>query len=666
MRYFLLIFLNLFSFLCFGQPPYESGAGTLSNAFPYSTATNRQTQVIYTPGEFTPSLVGQPGTITKLWIYTNTNSTTSTFADFRVKMGTSAATVFTNTTWETGLTEVYYMPSITFTGIVAGGYLEITLTTPFYWDGVNSLIVELSQTGQTGGFNLQNNGNNGNKRKFGPVASPVAANFGAGQSRIGLTMAPPSCTGMPNTGVVAATNVNPLICGDGTSLDLNNATNGIGISYQWQKSEDNGVTWINVGNNATSLNLNSVVVPTMVRAQTHCLNSNQTATSNIVNLNVTPIDIDIDGETVICENATLDLSVAQYNPIAVIWDDNSNNITRTITQPGIYSVAIELANTCKASSQIEVFAGEEPLNNLLANYDFCEGSQLLLDAGNPGMDFLWSTNTTQPNLTVTQPGNYSVTVTSDDLCSKTFNTRINERPLPILMLPDSGIICPGDSFFVDATAQHGLQYNWSNLATGPIQYLKDEGTYTVVVASDFNCITEGMVTIVHKPLPLTNGFTFVPGFLQDMLQVRFAPINGTNITAYLWDFGDGNTSTNPTPVHKYSTFGNYSVKLTVFNECNETQYEQTIEIKDERVTSIQDIDGRKVSIYPNPTQNLINITSTANIKEVKIFSVDGKIQPNIIYANNQVNVAHLPTGYYMCTMQFEDGKQTVIKLVINR
>ncbi|MEO7923166.1 MAG: PKD domain-containing protein [Chitinophagaceae bacterium] len=36
----------------------------------------------------------------------------------------------------------------------------------------------------------------------------------------------------------------------------------------------------------------------------------------------------------------------------------------------------------------------------------------------------------------------------------------------------------------------------------------------------------------------------------------------TNATSYLWDFGDGSTSTQPSPVHTYNLDGTYQLRLT--------------------------------------------------------------------------------------------------------
>jgi PKD repeat protein len=41
--------------------------------------------------------------------------------------------------------------------------------------------------------------------------------------------------------------------------------------------------------------------------------------------------------------------------------------------------------------------------------------------------------------------------------------------------------------------------------------------------------------------------------------------NGTALLTYLWDFGDGGTSTEKDPVHQYTAVGKYTVKLTATN-----------------------------------------------------------------------------------------------------
>src|SRR5690606_24650330 len=62
-------------------------------------------------------------------------------------------------------------------------------------------------------------------------------------------------------------------------------------------------------------------------------------------------------------------------------------------------------------------------------------------------------------------------------------------------------------------------------------------------------------------------------------------------TSYLWDFGDGNTSTAVNPVHTYTTAGNRSVTLVVTNSSNctksftKSQYIQVLQVPTANFTS---------------------------------------------------------------------------------
>lgn len=53
-----------------------------------------------------------------------------------------------------------------------------------------------------------------------------------------------------------------------------------------------------------------------------------------------------------------------------------------------------------------------------------------------------------------------------------------------------------------------------------------------------------------------------------------------NATSYLWDFGDGTTSTEVNPTHRYSTIGVFKVKLTASNKSAKTDtFEQVVTVE---------------------------------------------------------------------------------------
>ncbi|HSG68386.1 MAG TPA: PKD domain-containing protein [Bacteroidales bacterium] len=77
----------------------------------------------------------------------------------------------------------------------------------------------------------------------------------------------------------------------------------------------------------------------------------------------------------------------------------------------------------------------------------------------------------------------------------------------------------------------------------------------------------------------------VASFQYAVSETNFLEVSFTNFsqnaTSYVWEFGDGETSTEKDPVHLYATSGNYTVKLTAKNSANvSANYSQAITITD--------------------------------------------------------------------------------------
>jgi PKD repeat protein len=94
-------------------------------------------------------------------------------------------------------------------------------------------------------------------------------------------------------------------------------------------------------------------------------------------------------------------------------------------------------------------------------------------------------------------------------------------------------------------------------------------------------------------------------YTQDLKTLTFNS-DGSYADAYLWDFGDGNTSTEANPIHTYSTDGSYVVKLTTYisfhGETNEDSSQQNITISTPLADFIFVVDGFDVT-FTNTSQN---------------------------------------------------------------
>ena len=70
------------------------------------------------------------------------------------------------------------------------------------------------------------------------------------------------------------------------------------------------------------------------------------------------------------------------------------------------------------------------------------------------------------------------------------------------------------------------------------------------------------------------------------LTVEFTNTSTGDSLTYLWDFGDGNTSTQQNPSHEYSVAGNYTVTLTTTNNFGSDVKTDTVS-----ATSVADKQG---------------------------------------------------------------------------
>lgn len=74
-----------------------------------------------------------------------------------------------------------------------------------------------------------------------------------------------------------------------------------------------------------------------------------------------------------------------------------------------------------------------------------------------------------------------------------------------------------------------------------------------------------------------------------------------------------------------------------------------------------DIGLNDFSVYPNPVKDLLTIKSNDSVKNVKIYSIDGKKVAE--ESSTSVDMSKYPKGIYMMTIQFVDGRLSTQKII---
>lgn len=144
---------------------------------------------------------------------------------------------------------------------------------------------------------------------------------------------------------------------------------------------------------------------------------------------------------------------------------------------------------------------------------------------------------------------------------------------------DPGVGCPPlDVDFTGVANSFSLStptaFTWSfgdgntSTAQNPQNTYVDPGTYDVIfaVTEDHGCIDSVVIpggVVVTRPIP---DFTVLDSSTCAGALIPFTNTTvGVNST-YLWDFGDGTTSTDPDPTHAYSSTGFFDVTLTATDQ----------------------------------------------------------------------------------------------------
>lgn len=247
---------------------------------------------------------------------------------------------------------------------------------------------------------------------------------------------------------------------------------------------------------------------------------------------------------------------------------------------GQYTCTITDANGCTLTQTFNITEPQTvvltsgPITNVDC-FGASTGSASVNQAGGTGpFSYTWSPNVSATNsATGIVAGNYSVTITDANGCTAGIGVTVTEPPLLTLQASAApNTICSGQAVTLTANGGGGVPayaIGWmpGNMIGGtqtvtPIATT----TYTAAVTDANGCTATTTTIVTVNPVPtaaftsdVVSGCTPVCVNFTDNSTVASPGI----ITAWDWDFGDGNNSTQQNPSHCYTTPGTYTVILQV-------------------------------------------------------------------------------------------------------
>jgi trimeric autotransporter adhesin len=230
------------------------------------------------------------------------------------------------------------------------------------------------------------------------------------------------------------------------------------------------------------------------------------------------------------------------------WSTGATTQVVVITSPGQYFVTVTSQYGCVSGDSVTLNILQSPVPNLPPNHTAC-GPEVL-DAGNPGNTFAWSTGANSQTINVTASGTYSVTVTNSLGCSTVDQTTITMGASPTVNLGPDQLLCGGQTATLDA-GNPGSTYLWSSGANTQTIMVGTTGTYFVSVTAPNGCIGTDTITITQSSLIVNLGAN------TNICDNGFHTLNAGNPgSTYAWSTGANTqliTVTQP---------GTYSVTVT--------------------------------------------------------------------------------------------------------
>jgi hypothetical protein len=149
-----------------------------------------------------------------------------------------------------------------------------------------------------------------------------------------------------------------------------------------------------------------------------------------VTATINPIPVvNLGSDITVCQGDPATFNAGDFN--AYLWDNGATTQTRTVTAAGTYYVTVTGAGNCKGSDTVQLLNHPKPTVNLGNDTMICPGVTLTLNAGNPGMDYVWDNGSTTQTRAVSTAGTYSVTVTNEFDCSNSDMISVIVKDVPL-------------------------------------------------------------------------------------------------------------------------------------------------------------------------------------------------------------------------------------------
>jgi PKD repeat protein len=373
-----------------------------------------------------------------------------------------------------------------------------------------------------------------------------------------------------------------------------------------------------------------------------------TATASVIITSPTILTVVTSSSTSICSGTCVAISEIVSGgtfPYTFNWSPASSLSSSIVATPmacpavtTVYTLVVTDMNGCVAAPVTTTITVNPPMISGIASTNSsgcvsCDGTASVAPIFGVGpYVYLWNDPLGQTTATATAlcAGTYAATITDASGCTIIDSTTVfanNDVAVNFTMVPDS--TNPYNFFCFNSSIGTGNTYAWDfgdatvSSATSPTHLYSAIGTYNVcLTASSFLCGADTLcqaVNVTGVPASCLALFNIADDTLNPDPNAHYVYNLSYGATlSYLWDFGDGTTSTSMTPSHVYAGTGPYLLCLSVDNGvgCTDMYCDSLIS-----ADSLNRSSGTmQLVVYDLPTfYSTTGISNQANLNSISVF-----------------------------------------------
>ncbi|WP_338793085.1 PKD domain-containing protein [Bernardetia sp. MNP-M8] len=303
---------------------------------------------------------------------------------------------------------------------------------------------------------------------------------------------------------------------------------------------------------------------------------------------VSPADFTVSPDVTICKGQSTQLSATGgtnylWTPIAGLSNPRIANPIASPSTTTTYTLTVQNAAGCRQNLTTKVTVLPELITSFgLTLGDPCanDSTVSIINTTQNATSYFWDFGNGQTSTAQNPPtqsyssGTYTIKlIATNSLCNAKDTV---ERQFVIdtdtfdFNFSSDTTICFGES--VQLNVSGGASYQWtpatglSNATIGnPIASPTETTTYTIKVVGSSGCEQERQIEIVVEEEMIPNFDIIQSTLCTEIGKVEFVN-NTVGATSYLWDFGNGQTSTEQNPSIQNYTAGTYIIKLVTESE----------------------------------------------------------------------------------------------------